>query len=348
METWKDIYNNSLTDPELIARAFDQNTDDVHAVAKRYPARINTYYLDLALGGTGVLGLQVIPTLDELSTANEALPEDPVGEDDFSPVTNLSHRYQDRVLFLISDCCPIFCRFCTRKRKVGRDLKVTAGTIESGLKYISENKHIRDVLLSGGDPLMLPDDELESILSRLREIRHVEIVRIGTRVPCALPQRITAKLADILGKYQPVYVHTHFNHPEEITTLSREACRLLAEAGVPLNNQTVLLKGINNDTNTLEILFRSLLSMRVRPYYLFQVDTVKGTDHFRTDLMQGIDIMKDLNNRTSHMALPTFVCDLPEGAGKVHPCSGNIAKNPDGSYEIKTFDGNAVTYKDPV
>jgi lysine 2,3-aminomutase len=319
---------------------------DVEQVTARYPVLVNNYYGELARVAGASIARQVQPDPEELSDLNENLPEDPVGEDLYSPVPNLTHRYQDRVLLLISDRCPIYCRFCTRKRKVGRTLKVTDETVRDGIEYIKKHPGIRDVLLSGGDPFMLEDVRLEQILSDIRDISHVEIVRIGTRVPAAYPDRVSSDLAALLSGFSPLYIHTHFNHPAEITAKSREACRLLVDAGIPLGNQTVLLRGINDDPDTLETLFRELLTMRVRPYYLFQMDAVRGTRHFATPLMTGVRIMDELRRRTSPMALPTFVVDLPDGEGKAFPAETSILSPGTKEQAVITPEGKVVLYPD--
>jgi lysine 2,3-aminomutase len=311
-----------------------------------YPYRSNDYYSRLA-EGCSAISLMVNPSPAELSPANEALPEDPIQEDSFSPVPNLSHRYGDRVLMLVSDSCPVYCRFCTRKRKVGRTLAISDSSIEAGINYIEEHPQVRDVLLSGGDPLMLPPERLDQIVARICAIDHVEVIRVGTRVPAAKPGMITRKLVASLAVTKPVFVHTHFNHPAELTDESRAACRLLTGGGIPLANQAVLLRGVNDETNILEELFRSLLTMKVRPYYLFHVDTVRGTDHFRTPLMRGIDLMEELHQRTSPMALPRFVVDLPEGLGKVFPVRESVVVR-DGVQHIRMPEGVLVPYLDPA
>ena len=337
---------NSLISADEISRSFNVDISGLEQTVQRYPAMINSYYHSLALEAGNPLLRQVLPDPEEISVNNERMTEDPVGEDLYSPVPNLTHRYQDRVLLLISDRCPIYCRFCTRKRKVGRSLKVTDETVRDGIKYIRKHPGIRDVLLSGGDPFMLEDVRLEQILSEIRDIPHVEIVRIGTRVPAAYPDRISSDLAALLSGFSPLYIHTHFNHPAEITAKSREACRLLADAGIPLGNQTVLLRGINDDPDTLETLFRELLTMRVRPYYLFQMDAVRGTRHFSTPLMTGVRIMDELRRRTSPMALPTFVVDLPGGEGKSFPADTSILSPGTKEQAIITPEGKVIPYPD--
>lgn len=324
----------------------DHVSEDLLKVAERYPVRISDYYRELARTAGEPIARQVMPDPEEISARNDALPEDPVGEDRYSPVPNLSHRYRDRVLLLVSDRCPIYCRFCTRKRKVGRSLTVTDETISNGIDYIRDHPEIRDVLLSGGDPFMLESERLYQILTGIREIPHVEIIRIGTRVPAAHPDRISFELAKLIYGFTPLYIHTHFNHPAEITLQSRKACRILADAGIPLNNQTVLLRGINDDTDTLEKLFRELVKMRIRPYYLFQLDAVKGTGHFSTSLKTGIRVMDELRQRTSPMALPTFVVDLPNGEGKAFPAAPSILNPGTKKQAIVTPEGKVVPYPD--
>lgn len=348
MEEWKTIAGNSLTDPGEIARFFSLDAGSVGTITRHYPARINPYVLGLIENRDGSFYLQVVPDLQELSPVNQACPEDPIGEDLYSPVSNVTHRYPDRVLFLISQVCPVFCRFCTRKRKMGRGLHVDARTVEQGIAYIRSDHRIRDVLLSGGDPLMLDDAVLGPILEGLREIPHVEIIRIGTRVPGTLPHRVTRELAAMLAGHHPLFLHTHFNHPGELTDLARKACAKLADAGIPMSNQSVLLKGVNDDSRTLESLFRSLLTMRIRPYYLFHVDKVRGADHFRTTITRGLEIMDTLRKKTSNMALPHYAVDLPDGKGKVILNSGTVVPDGPGRYLIRTVDGEMVPYCDPT
>ena len=320
------------------------SSEEICRVKARYPVLVNDYYLELARRAGAPVARQILPDPEEISDLNENLPEDPILEERYAPVHNLTHRYRDRVLFLISDRCPIYCRFCTRKRKVGRSLNVTDKSISDGIRYIRENPGIRDVLLSGGDPLMLEDSRLDTIISEIRDIPHVEILRLGTRVPAAFPGRVTTGLADMLAGYAPLYIHTHFNHPAEVTPDSRKACRLLADAGIPLGNQTVLLKDINDDADVLERLFRELIIMRVRPYYLFQMDEVRGTRHFRTPLIAGIRLMEELRRRTSPMALPVFAVDLPNGAGKAFPAWTSVLSPATPEQAVITPEGKVVPF----
>jgi lysine 2,3-aminomutase len=248
------------------------------------------------------------------------------------------------VLFLVSHLCASYCRFCTRKRKVGDLGKIHPRFIEDGIDYIRGHAEIRDVVISGGDPLMLGDRKLESILKRLRAIRHVEILRLGTRMPCFLPQRITPELTAMLKKYHPLYVNVHFNHPDEITEESARALNLLADAGIPLGNQTVLLKGINDDPAVMKKLMQTLLTVRVRPYYIYQADSVKGTAHFRTPVEQGVKIMQALRGWTSGLAVPHYVIDAPGGGGKIPIVPNYIQSMSDDQVVLRNYAGELFVY----
>jgi lysine 2,3-aminomutase len=313
--TWEHILAESVTSSEELLRSFDVDGREIDQVLSRYPMRINPYYLGLMKGrGDGIFE-QGVPDLREVLQLDGE--EDPLREEDLSPVPGLTHKYPDRVLLLVSNQCAMFCRFCNRKRKVGHPSMVTEETIREGLSYIRKTGTVRDVLLSGGDPLLLQDEAILRILTELRRADHVEIVRIGTRVPCTLPQRITPRLAKILKGFHPLYISTHFNHPDEITPASVRACERLADAGVPLGCQSVLLRGVNDSPETMARLMRKLLMIRVRPYYLFQADLVRGTSHFWTSLEKGLQIMSCLRQSVPGPGLPQFVIDLPGGGGKV-------------------------------
>jgi len=243
---------------------------------------------------------------------------DPLAEEALSPVPLLVHKYPDRVLFLVSNQCAMYCRFCTRKRMVGTGrMRITDEALEKAYAYIRRHPAIREVLLSGGDPLLLEDEKISRILHSLRAIPSVEVIRIGSRVPCTLPMRITDGLIAVLKRYHPLYINTHFNHPREITAEAAAACGRLADAGIPLGSQTVLLRGVNDDIETIRTLMRALLRIRVKPYYLFQADLTRGTDHFRTPVRKGIEIMRGLYGHLSGMAVPTFALDAPGGKGKI-------------------------------
>ncbi|MFH1481691.1 MAG: KamA family radical SAM protein [Pseudomonadota bacterium] len=312
---WEKILSESITAPEVLSKFFCADEREIQRVISTYPMRINPYYLSLIRDKGDGLYRQAVPDIHEI-TLQQGI-EDPLREEDLSPVPGLTHKYPDRVLFLISATCAMYCRFCNRKRKVGRSGVVNRETIKEGLSYIRSNREIRDVLLSGGDPLLLSDGDLFRILSELRAIPHVEILRIGTRIPCTLPQRITRELANMLKGFHPLYINTHFNHPSEITPESSLACDRLANAGIPLGCQSVLLKGVNDDALIMKRLMHKLLCIRIRPYYLFQADFVKGTSHFWTSINKGLEIISKLQGDTSGLGMPHFMIDLPGGGGKV-------------------------------
>ncbi|HXC93304.1 MAG TPA: KamA family radical SAM protein, partial [Geobacteraceae bacterium] len=281
---WQASLRNSCVSPEELSETLGLDPSETAAVAERYPFRITRHYFDLIESRNDPVWLQCVPDIQELSESDQAA--DPLNESGLSPVPGLIHRYPDRVVLLVSNVCAVYCRFCMRKRRVGCCFSgsLPPDFFSEAIRYIGENPSIRDVILSGGDPLLLEDEQLEDILSSLRAIPHVEIIRIGTRVPVTLPERVTPGLSAMLRRYHPVYVNTHFNHPKEINSASRAASAILSDAGIPLGNQTVLLKGVNDDPKVMSELMRGLLSMRIKPYYLHQMDLVKGTAHFRTSV----------------------------------------------------------------
>lgn len=318
----------------------------LESISSRYPFRLTPTYARLIRTVDDPIWRQCIPDPRELD--DDGQQPDPLSEHSLSPVPGLIHRYPDRVVLLISNRCPVYCRFCMRKRLVGEgNHPMGAQQLDQALAYIAATPAIRDVILSGGDPLMLDDDSLYQVLSRLRAIPHVVIIRIGTRIPVTFPERITPELCQILQRFHPLYVNTHFNHPGEITTESTAACGLLADAGIPLGNQTVLLRGVNNAAATMAELCSSLLSIRVKPYYLHQMDLVRGTAHFRTSITEGIEIMRSLRGYISGMAIPHYVIDLPEGKGKVAILPDDVQRNGD-TLLIRTYRGEIVSYHDPV
>ncbi len=342
---WLRLLHEGISDPTRLSFDSYRDFEALQDVVRRYPMRINRYFYDLIREKGETLGRQVIPDPRELQDA--AGLDDPLGEEKDSPVPHLTHRYPDRVLFVVTLECAVYCRFCTRKRKVGRGDQVTDDTIQAGLAYIAAHPEIRDVLVSGGDPLILSDAKLGRILERLRRIPHVQIIRIGTRIPGVLPQRITSGLIRTLKKAHPLFMNLHFNHPDEITDEVRSAVKKLADAGIPLGSQTVLLRGINDRPEILGPLFRELLQMRIRPYYLLQGDLAKGTDHFRTPLDTGVAILRALRGRVSGLALPTLVVDLPGGGGKVPLCPDYVArKNPD-VWTFHNYLGGTYQYPEP-
>jgi lysine 2,3-aminomutase len=345
MENWQKSLSRSVTSLEGLAEHFSVDTEPLKAVVQHYPMRVSLPYLSLVREIGDPIWLQFAPDPRELRDEN--LSPDPLNEKGLSPVPDLIHRYPDRVVLIVSSSCATFCRFCLRKRYVGcAQAGLRHASLSPALDYIEKSGAVRDVILSGGDPLLLPDDELDSILTRIRGIGHVEIVRIGSRTPVTLPERITLRLCRMLKKHHPVYVNTHFNHPREITAESTEACSRLADAGIPMGNQTVLLKGVNDDLSVMRDLMQKLLRIRVRPYYIHQMDLVKGTGHFRTRIEQGIRIMEGLRGHISGMATPYYVIDLPGGKGKV-PVVPEYVKREGETYLLRNYLGEVIRYQDP-
>ena len=291
---------------------------------------------------------QAVPTGKETYQSPADLL-DPLHEDEDSPVPGLTHRYPDRVLLLITDMCSMYCRHCTRRRFAGqKDGESAIERIDRAIEYITKTPQVRDVLLSGGDALMVSDERLEYIISRLRQIPHVEIVRIGSRTPVVCPQRITDDLVNMLKKYHPVWLNTHFNHPQEVTKEAAEACAKLANAGIPLGNQTVLLRGVNDCVNTMKKLMHELVKMRVRPYYIYQCDLSMGIEHFRTPVSKGIEIIEGLRGHTSGYAVPTFVVDAPGGGGKTPVMPQYVISQAPGKVVLRNFEGVITSYPQPM
>ena len=345
MTHWQKILHASITSPSELAKHFNIDLAGIEHVCNRYPMRINPYYLSLIGKAGDPLWLQAIPDQRELD--DQTCLEDPLDEENLSPVPNLVHKYPDRALFLVSSQCAMYCRFCTRKRKVGTSrMTISDATINAGLTYLKEQPAIRDVLVSGGDPLLLTDERLEWILASLRKIPSIEIIRIGTRVPCTLPMRVTGKLAALLKKFHPLYINTHFNHPSEITPEAALAANRLANAGIPLGCQTVLLRGVNDNPATIRELMHRLLQIRIKPYYLFQADMSQGTDHLRTPVSTGIEIIKSLIGHTSGLATPTLAVDLPGGGGKVPLTPEYIQQTKGNQLDLLNYQGRLCTYID--
>ncbi len=289
---------------------------------------------------------QAIPTSQELENSVSDC-EDPLNEEADSPVPGLTHRYPDRVLLLVTDRCAMYCRHCTRRRFAGNnDKSLPMSQIDKAMDYIAKTPVIRDVLISGGDALMISDSKLESIIKKLRAIPHVQIIRIGSRAPVVMPQRITQELVDMLKKYHPVWLNTHFNHPNEITPESKKACEMLANAGIPLGNQTVLLKGVNDCLYVMKKLMHELVMMRVRPYYIYQCDLSMGITHFRTKVSKGIEIVEGLRGHTSGFAVPTFVIDAPGGGGKIPVMPNYIVSYAENKVILRNFEGVITTYNE--
>ncbi len=291
---------------------------------------------------------QAVPTAAELHQA-EADLLDPLHEDTDSPVPGLTHRYPDRVLLLVTDQCSMYCRHCTRRRFAGQhDAAVDMSQIDKCIDYVREHPEVRDVLLSGGDALLISDEKLEYIISKLRAIPHVEIVRMGSRTPVVMPQRITPELCNMLKKYHPIWLNTHFNHPNEVTEEAARACAMLADAGIPLGNQTVLLAGVNDCVHVMKKLVHKLVSMRVRPYYIYQCDLSMGLEHFRTPVSKGIEIIEGLRGHTSGYCVPTFVVDAPGGGGKTPVMPNYVISQTPNKVILRNFEGVITTYTEPT
>jgi lysine 2,3-aminomutase len=319
---------------------------EIKKINEIYPIQISEYYFSLIKKkGDGIYN-QSIPYLEELSDL--VGEEDPLREEvslHENVPKSVIHRYPDRLVLLVSNQCPMYCRFCTRKRKIGDPKKQKKWEeISEGINYIKEHKEIRDVLFSGGDPLMNSDARLEKILKTTREIPHVEIMRIGTRVPCTYPQRINQNLCDMLKKYHPLFMNIHFNHPDEITSESERACSMLAEAGIPLGSQTVLLKGVNDSPEIMKELMQKLVKMRVRPYYIYQADIVKGTNHLRTKVEKGLEIISSLRGYTSGLCVPHFVIDAPGGGGKIPLLPEYLQEITNEKVILKNYEGKLFEY----
>ena len=341
-EDWRDVFRGGVSNAEQLAAHFDIDIEEARRVTKEFPVRINKYYLSLIEEPGDPIWRQVVPDGAELTDTLGC--EDPLGEEGDSPIINLTHRYPDRVLFYINHQCPIYCRFCTRKRKVGDPHSLPKEEVMKAIDYIREHPEVRDIVVSGGDALMLSESRIEWVLQQLRAIPHLEIIRIATRVPCALPQRVTPELCDMLRKYHPLYINTHFNHPREVTPETAKACGMLADAGIPMGCQTVLLKGVNDDVDVMKELMQKLLSIRVKPYYIYQADLVFGTEHFRTSVEKGLEIIRALRGHTSGMAVPHYVIDAPGGGGKIALVPESIVEWNDEEIVLRNYEGNVYRY----
>jgi lysine 2,3-aminomutase len=342
MELWQQMIRDSVHSVDQLVDKFGIKREVASKLDKFFQARINPYYLSLIRYPNDPIWKQCVPAEVELEDIDA--PEDPLNEDDMSPVPNITHRYPDRALFLVTSQCGLYCRFCTRKRKVGDSHKISMNTLESAFNYLEQHTEISDVILSGGDPLMLTDAMLEKILIRLREMKHIQVIRLGTKMPCVLPHRITPKLVNMLKKYHPIYINTHFNHPWEITEESKKACAMLVDAGCPVGNQSVLMKGVNDDAETMRQLLKGLLAMRVRPYYIYQADLTKGANHFRTPLSVGLDIMDKLRGHISGLAVPQFVIDAPGGGGKIPMLPNYVISRDEDKIILRNYKYNVYEY----
>jgi len=347
---WKWQFRNRITTLEGIKRYVPLTPEEekaFQAAGKNLPFAITPYYLDLMnpLNPADPLRKTVIPQMAEfVTTPDERV--DPCGEDAHMPVPGLVHRYPDRVLFLVNETCSVYCRYCTRSRIVGSGKHQV--DYSAVYEYLRNHPEVRDVLISGGDPLIMSDDKLEGIIRNLRAIPHIEIVRVGSKVPVVLPQRITDDLVSMLKQYHPFYMSIHFLHPDEITPEVTQACNRLADAGIPTFSQTVLLKGVNDDPAVMKRLMQKLLMLRVRPYYIYQCDPVQGTSHFRTRLDDGLAIMQSLRGHTTGYAIPTYVVDAPGGGGKIPVNPDTIVSRTPNRTTLRNFQGHTYHYDEPA
>lgn len=346
---WKWQFSHRITSVEELEKVInlsDKEKQDISFCLNNFRMAITPYYASLMdpKDPTCPIRMQAVPRIDETIVLPYEMA-DPLDEERDSPVKNIVHRYPDRVLFLVTHMCSMYCRHCTRRRTVGEeDFIISDEEVDVAIDYIAKHEEIRDVLISGGDPLTMTDARLERIISKLRNVDHVEIIRIGTRVPVVMPMRITPELLAIFKKYQPIWINTHFNHPKEITRDSIKACSDIVDAGIPLGNQSVLLRGINDNTETMKELLLKLVKIRVRPYYLYQCDLSQGLGHFRTEVKTGVNIIKNLTGNISGYAVPKFVIDSPHGGGKIPINPEYVVSMDNEEIVMKNYEGKIYTY----
>ena len=349
---WRWQLRHRVTTLEQLREILELTPEEVEGIQHskgRLALAVTPYFVSLMdpVNPNCPIRRQAIPRMEEFHVSKSDMV-DPCGEDKDSPVPGLVHRYPDRVLLLVTDQCAAYCRYCTRRRLVGSHEKsITQGNLEEVLKYLRSHRKVRDVLLSGGDPLLLENERLEEILSRLRTIPHLELLRIGTRAPVTLPQRVTPGLVRMLKKYHPIMMSIHFTHPKEITDAVKKACGELADAGIPLGSQTVLLKGINDKPYIMKKLVHELLKIRVRPYYIYQCDLAVGTEHFRTSVATGIQIIEKLRGYTTGYAVPTYVIDAPGGGGKIPVEPDYLVSRGKGKVVLRKYEGKVFEYPEP-
>lgn len=349
--SWVWQFSHSITTFDQLGQFFRLSPEEEYTARekKKLPVRITPYYASLIDPEDPGQAIRrtMIPVYNELIVTPEE-SEDPLGEENQSPVPQLVHRYPDRVLFLTTGVCAAYCRYCTRSHAVSKKDKVHSGLAawDRAIEYIREHTEVRDVLLSGGDPLTMSDERLEYLLSRLYQIPHVEIIRIGSKVPVVMPQRITASLVNMLRKYHPLFMSIHFTHPDEITPEVVTACNLLADAGIPLGSQTVLMNGINDEVEIMKNLYHKLLKIRVKPYYLYQCDPIPGSSHFRTPVAKGLEIIRGLRGFTSGYAIPHLVIDAPGGGGKIPILPDYIAERNESGYVLNNYQGRQFLYRE--
>jgi lysine 2,3-aminomutase len=349
---WRWQLRHRITSLEQMKEIIELTPEEIEGIKNskgRLALAVTPYFASLMdpINPNCPIRRQAIPRIEEIRLSKNEMV-DPLGEDKHSPVPGLVHRYPDRVLLLVTDQCAVYCRYCTRRRLVGsHERSITQGNFEEVLKYLKSHRKVRDVLLSGGDPLLLENERLEEILGRLRALPHIELLRIGTRVPVTLPQRITGGLVRMLKKYHPLMISIHFTHPKEITEAVRRACNELADGGIPLGSQTVLLKGINDKPYIMKKLVQELLKIRVRPYYIYQCDLAMGTEHFRTSVATGIQIIEKLRGHTTGYAVPTYVVDAPGGGGKIPLQPDYLVTRGKGKIVLRNYEGKVFEYPEP-
>jgi len=350
---WKWQFRNRVTCVEQLSQFIPLSAEEqaqLRLVTIRYPLSVTPHYLSLLNPDDpdDPIRKQAVPSPLEMTMASRGT-EDPLNERKDTVVPGLVHRYPDRALMVLTDICPVLCRHCTRKREWRNGSWVRSlAEVEAMLDYISQHKAIRDVIISGGDPLTLSTRRLDDFIGRIRDIKHVEFIRIGTRYPVVLPQRIDDELCSMLAKYGPIWLNTHFNHVREITPEAAEACDRLLRSGIPVNNQSVLLRGVNDSVEAQTALCHGLLKIKVRPYYLFQCDEVQGTEHLRTPVEAGIKIIEGMRGHTSGLAVPTFVIDLPQGGGKVPLQPNYVLAQTEGELVLRNYEGRIFRYRDPA
>ena len=350
-DDWRWQLANRIRTPQQLSAVFPRWVGDPNlaSVAAKYPMAITPYYASLIRrpDSSDPIFQMCVPRIQELADPPFLSP-DPLEECHDMPVPGMVHRYPDRALVIATTMCSAYCRHCTRKRIAGtRETSITKRRLDQITAYLKEHPQISDVIVSGGDPLTMTTEHLEMVLSRLRQVPSVQIIRIGTRVPVVLPQRITDELCQMLRKYHPVWINTHFNHPQELTPEAIQACTRLADVGIPLGNQSVLLRGVNDRPQIIEQLCRGLVRMRVRPYYMYQCDLVRGVEHFRTPLSRGMEIMEYLRGRLSGIAIPTFVVDAPHGGGKIPVLPTYVVTQSPTHTVLRNYEGMLIAYPEP-
>ncbi len=350
---WRWQFRNRVTTLAELDRFFPLTIDERTALAQilhEFRLGITPYYLSLIdpHNPADPMRIQAVPSMAELLDRDSG-EEDPLGEDRFSPVPSIVHRYPDRCLLIATNACALYCRYCTRKRIMHEgEAPPPRSVLKAAVDYIARTPAIRDVIVSGGDPLTWSTDRIEELLRQLRAIPHLEIVRIGSRVPVTMPQRITPELCAMLDRYGPLWINVHFNHPREVTADAARACDRLLRSGIPLNNQSVLLRGVNDDADTMRSLVHALMRIKVRPYYLYHCDRVHGAEHFRTTVQKGLEIIESLRGHTSGLAVPTYVIDAPEGGGKVPIQPQYLVSYQGGRAILRNFQHRVFDYRDPV